>query len=950
MQLRLVGFSLLALALSPACNPSDCQGQLNNATDVDTRDDLPPLLPQCAGNSVDTNGGDVTVSSQAALETLRGCKNLRRGSLLIIGSNDIVDLSALETLEVIEQGYLYVFNNSALTTVELPALQRVDYGIGIVDNPALQTAAFPFIIQAFGDITVRNNAVLSNLAFPNLALMANDARGGAGNLIIAENPAFTGFQNFQSLSTIAGAFSVFGNDALENFDGLDNLQEILNGGKDAQALAIGIDFDAEKNIIDAGNAGLRDFTGLGSLETVAGDIFVGFNPSLTSFAGLDDLNEHTGNIFIVGNESLTDFDGLQGDSGDDDEDDGLQRVINGSIFVGLFFDRFGQPVGAGNAALQNLKGLESLLQLDQNLVLAFNPQLEDLTGLERLPRVGKDLTIVGSSLNGLNGALALAEIGGSLNLGQLFGNDGRVLRQPLDVNESLLEENTTNISIDLDPAGVDTDFDVLASVAGDVVVAFADLDNLRLADTLTTVGGRLILHDTSNLQDLTGFETVTSLGGLVVGLAVDKGGNLSPGANEDFTAFTGLGSAALGAGGLAIGFNDRLDDLLSLSGLGSVGGDVTVVAQAFTSLNGLGATTIGGSLNVGALRNPDAEPLDLGLDELTALGLDTLTSVGGDVFIAFNDQLTDVGLPALSSVGGALDVGTNTDLTTISGFTALTSVGSLRVHDIEELTTVDLSVLANVTKDLLVLANPKLTTLTLSSLGAVGGTLELALLDNLANVESLSNLRTVGDLATATGDLRVRDNSDLADVIGLTGVQSVGGSVLLARNPSVDKLELTSLTSVGGSFEVAEMDGLTDLQPAATGTQGLATVGDTLRIRGNPNLASLKGLEAVSAIGRKLSVVNNPALENILVDEGTANQVELDLGDEGLVVLTVVGNPNPAVEDVGGEDGVVEFQINPLLPEGQVDDLINDLDGFNGDQILCGNDGSAAACLDVTGG
>jgi hypothetical protein len=941
MRLRLAFALSSSMVIVAACNPQDCQGEgFITPVAVVNRDDVPNIVPLCPGNNI-TVIGDVNVTNQAQLDTLLNCRTVI-GNVMILNSIDIVDLSALATLETIDQGYLLVFNNAAITSVDLPRLARVAYGIGIIDNPSVTAAVFPSVVEAFGDITVRNNPVLTNLSFTALEKIQNDARGGPGNLIIADNDALPGFRNFGRLKEIQGFFSLFGNASIQDFQGLENLESILNSGDAAQGFAVGIDFDAENDIVDAGNERLTDMSGLERLATINGDIFIGFNPSLTSLAGLDGLRVHQKNIFIVGNRNLRDLSGLDGDGGNNGVNDGLQ-IVNGSIFIGLFFDRFNQPVGAGNGALLNLKGLDNLLQLDGSLVLAFNPQLEDLVGLRVLPAIGGDLVIAGSRLDGFNGADALTTINGNLFLGQIFGNDDQVLRQPFDVAGNLVNLNTTDISVNLDPAGNNTDFPALTTVAKDVVVAFADMRSLRIADTLTTIGGRLILHGT-DLVDLSGIDTVTNLGGLVVGMAVDKNGNFSPSGNDELTSFNGLAVNALGAGGLAIGFNPRLNNLGSLPNFNNIAGDVTIAGQDFTSLEGLDVTTIGGDLNIGVVRNANAEPLDFGLDDLTAINMQELTAVGGSIAISFNDALVDVGFAALGDIDGALEINANANLRTINGLNALVEVGSLRVHDLPRLETMQLPNLARIRQDLFLTRNANLVTIDLTDLTDIDGSAHLSRLQRLTALGFLAALNTV------EGSFFLVDNDILADMSGLDGLQRVGGDFLIARNRSLNNIELASLTTVGGTFELAQMDGLRDLQPDGGGTQALAAVGDALRIRGNRNLQSLQGLEAVVQVGLTLSLVDNVKLATVLIDNGGANTV--DPGDVGLVLLREVGNPNFDDEAPTGDRGVIEAQDNPLLDEGQLDDLINDLNGFRangGFLVLCGNlnqelAGSRAQC------
>ena len=409
----------------------------------------------------------------------------------------------------------------------------------------------------------------------------------------------------------------------------------------------------------------------------------------------------------------------------------------------------------------------------------------------------------------------------------------------------------------------------------------------------------------------------------------------------------------MGAGGFAVGFNGSLNDLQTLP-LAAVAGSVTIVGENFSNLQGFDVTNIGGDLNIGAIRNGNEPPVDAGMDNLDALQIDNLTAIGGSVLISFNDQLNDVGFAALGSIGGKLEITNNSNLANIAGSGNLATAGALFFHDNPSVTVVNLPGLNTVVNEAVITRNPQMSTLTLTGLSSVGGNFELSFLANLADLNSLTQLNSVGSVAARFGDFLINDNTNLADITGLNGLQSVGGDLLLARDGSINELVLGSLGQIGGSFEVAQMDGLTDFTNNG-GNNGLVltSVGDALRIRENANLTSLKGLESVTSIGLTVSIDGNPKLDTVLID-GNNNGVADENGDAGLLAVTSVGNANPAVDGVQGDRGVIEAQNNPQLDENQLSDLIQDLNGFVGDQncvvagdprcglFFCGNQNTGA--------
>src|SRR5439155_566254 len=120
--------------------------------------------------------------------------------------------------------------------------------------------------------------------------------------------------------------SVFGNDALANFQGLEALQAIQNDGKNAQALAIGLDFDDDGNPVAAGNANLQDLTAFDILQTgTNGDLFIGFNQQLQNFNGIDNLVTLGGDLVILGS-TMQDFAGAD-----------VLATINGNFILGQVF-------------------------------------------------------------------------------------------------------------------------------------------------------------------------------------------------------------------------------------------------------------------------------------------------------------------------------------------------------------------------------------------------------------------------------------------------------------------------------------------------------------------------------------------------------------------------------------------------------------------------------------
>ncbi len=1008
--------TLLAVA---ACEPLTCQGRVDGENAV--VDDVPELPPKCAGNNVQFVG-DVDITNQAQLDTLLNC-NTVQGSILIHDSTDIADVGALASLTSINNGYFLAFNNAGLTTIQLPVLESLDTGFAAINNPLLTSVNLPNVETFKGDLTMRNNPLQTEIAIPKVEVLDNSdiiIEGEVkvvsfGNIILGDLPAFAAFNDgFAALTTIKGSLEVF-NTGLSNFNGMQQLTTIENTGGGVQprsfirvdklnpGLAIGIDFDDEFNVVPAGNANLVDFSGLGALDTVVGDIFVGFNPSLTSFTGLDDIKAVNGNFTVVENDELKNFIGFNGDDNDDNNDDGLS-AINGNLFVGLYLDRFGKGIAGGNDSLVDLDGLQSLITVTGDLVLAFNGEMQTLNGLKNFTTLNGDLTFLGQNMSRLKGALKLVTIGGDLNFGQLLRVDGL----PFDPNEiddtlkltDVFDKATavsTEVKIDFE-AG-QQGFDVLTTVNGNVIVAFSDLTDLQftdpdgdggaiVGDDLATIGKSLILYGNSAPDSLEGIQTVSSLGGLVVNFAIDAFGDLVPFENNGFNDFAALGNRDLGLGGLKIGFDDDLDDaaFATLPNFGDIDGDVVLANvdqnqnnRGPSSLAELNVTNIGGDLVVCAIKNGDDAPIASNLDNLTELGIDTANfNVVGDVLVAFCDALTDTSM-TLTSVGGTFELTDLSALETIDGLDQLGSVGELLLHDLSDVTDINIPNLTNVTGNLEIVNDPQLNSFDFN-LADVGGTVRIVDLEELDDLSGLDTLDTVG------GDLEVFDCNNVTDTSGLNDLNLVGGNLRLRRLNSVSNVatatgvqefSFNQLTEVGG-LEITEMGELEDLAGLQTlvrigiDINDVAHGGGVLSIGGNAKLQTLFGLQGLTIVARKISIVNNVKLDRFAFDDDDQDR-ELDIDEDNdggadeedddsesglLDTLDIVGQP---IRDsgilIGGQTGVIEVRNNPLLRElsgddperdnsdepGLIETFVGDLAGYEGLIVLCGNEDSVDA-------
>jgi hypothetical protein len=108
-------------------------------------------------------------------------------------------------------------------------------------------------------------------------------------------------------------------------------------------------------------------------------------------------------------------------------------------------------------------------------------------------------------------------------------------------------------------------------------------------------------------------------------------------------------------------------------------------------------------------------------------------------------------------------------------------------------------------------------------------------------------------------------NNDINNLLGLNGLTSVGGNVLIDHNENLTNLNgLENLTYIGGNLKISEEYVLTDL----SGLDHLSAIGGSVYISWNPVMTSLTGLQELRSIGGNLSISFNDMLTSLLGLDG----------------------------------------------------------------------------------
>ncbi len=182
--------------------------------------------------------------------------------------------------------------------------------------------------------------------------------------------------------------------------------------------------------------------------------------------------------------------------------------------------------------------------------------------------------------------------------------------------------------------------------------------------------------------------------------------------------------------------------------------------------------------------------------------------------------------------------------------------------------------------------------------------------DLVIEAADLTSLDGLERLLEVTGDIRIRDNDTLENILGLSHLQRVGGDILVASNPALSAVEFSRLYAVQ-DLEVSGSNALQDLD----GLESLTLVEGSLKVAGNPNLRSMAGLSSLLSIGANLEIHDNATLE--------------ELGFERLSSV----------------DGQIAIYLNPNLPQCEALALADELG--NSAATINTNDESAS-CVDVS--
>ena len=818
---------------------------------------------------LDSIGRYLEVTNNPGLQSLGTFSALRSvGNRIRIRNNDnLLHIPDFDNLVRISKKINIEENDRLLTVGSFPKLEEIVFDLSFTNNPQLTTTgSFP-LLRSLGTLGISNCDQLRSFSnFP--ALMRIGSR-----LVLKDNFSLQSLGNFSSLTTIGGNFQVENNDSLISISTFSNLVDI-------------------KGNVELKRNNRLTYIEFLSLDTIDGYLSIQRNRSLiTALFGA--LGKIGGALEVLGNTSLISLEMFPD----------LMSIGTSKRFVPSLL-RESTSVSLLVEDNRNLRSCCVLSSFTGGSGVYIN---DNFTGCDAV----SDITCENRSdfilVTNQSEVDSLSSLGTQLNdvfIVEALGPDDApitdlsVFNDVTEITGNLLVSGTSNLSAISSANGSSYDgLGSLSVIRGDFLVGntytFTNLDSLGVFPSLDSIGGGLIIENTS-LEDLEGFPVLVSV---VEDFLIDKNKSLMEIGN--FSSLTNIG------GNLAVRGNGSLEELSKVTesytgfeNLESIGG---YFAVSNNYKEGSGNTT--GMISIGtfpSLYSIGESFSVINNRVLERLGeFDSLSYIVEYIDVRSNPLLDECcGLPArvigrASSVnfernGSSCSSLSREGLSSFSGYTSSCFVGNLVLRNQSEVDNVPSS-LTSIRGGLMI--GPDFGLDRIEAVSKIR-------LDSLIirNVDALRNLREVSFV-------KVSGTHNLTSLGGLSSLAKVHGNISISSNPEgLSTLgDLSSLDSVGGYLLVHNNGDLEDLGLFS----GLLTLPSLLRVSSNPALRSLGDFSSLNNIGGSLVITDNEEL--------------LDLGDlsslAGVGVQDRIYVPSSDSSDGDGFiDGVsIVIENNPEL-------------------------------------
>ncbi len=719
---------------------------------------------------------------------LRGLASLRNiaGNLSLSNCKRMNNLSGIENLESIDK--LSISYNDSLENLNTSSLRSLS-SLSITNCPLLKDLdGLQFLDTIHKDLTIASNIALSSLkGLENLRHVGGDLVLGSYSLY---NNYLTDLSALDNLNSIEGSLYIDRQIVLTSINGFGNL------------LTIGGDLEIIVN-----NA-LKTLNGFTNLHSIGRNMTI-YGPSIENINGLSNLI-HIGGAVKIGHDGI------------DASISGIAGLRNLRHVMGNF--------ALINTLLTDFAGFHPTIKFHKGINISYNEFLAGLTALIGIDTIHGDLKFGYNSLLNFKELSSLKVISGGLALTE---GPNLTSYEGFENLESIHGYLSLKIPKNITPPLSFTSLRIIGgsfSLSGGGGSKVTNLDGLQ---NLLSIGGSLIVSNSSTIEDLTGLNNLTHIGGSIRACH-----------NQNLKSFAGLEKIiSLPNGSIMLchwieswtNINKNLESLNGLNNLEYISGDLYIArCPKMLNLNGLEKLKkVGGNVQIGR-----QEEFFGYYDSLQNLeGLDSLRVIGGSLSLNYLSVLNSVkGLDHLDSIDGVFQVGY---LNTIKNFNNLTSLKYVSSISIKGLfssfskmdSLEDLSVFSKINE--------------LKSL-------KIYFAPSLKSLNGFQNLIKVGDLKL--------ERTALCDFTGLESLKEIDGAFYIARNYNLKSFSgLQSLQSIvhDEGIRIFSNDSLADI--SALKNVRIEALG--FHFYQNPLLTSIHGLENFDFEKcRNLRIYENPNL------------------------------------------------------------------------------------------
>ena len=650
----------------------------------------------------------------------------------------------------------------------------------------------------------------------------------------------------------------------------------------------------------SGASDITDLSPFAAITEITGYVLVQRNPDLPNLMGLNQLQSIGGSFEVKGNAALTslgDFSTLQSIGG-------RFGVKSNSALTSLGNFSTLQSIGGNfyvsfNNELTSLGDFSTLQTIGGRFGVKSNSALTSLGDFPALQTIGGDFVVGGydagnASLTSLGDFPALQTIGGDFVVGGYGYGGGNVALTSLGDFTTLQSIGGRFGVINNDALTSLGDFPALQSIGDNFFVSsnYA-LTSLGDFSALQSIGGNFEVKSNYDLTSLGDFPTLQSIGG---GFVVEDNNDLT-----SMGAFPML--ASIGSSddvyvpstdsyqddvSIMVERNKRLQDCCVLTTFLS-GASNAVSGKVFINNNAIGCSST---------TEVNCDPF-LQVDQKVVFVAKTATESTLNLFSTLRWQLSkpNTGADWITNIAAS---GGNSDASSIIGENdaSITITTTANPSNTGRSTTLMLRAVDQAGN---VLTDPAPVTISFTQLGTTHtGDVSVT---TQAEVDALRTSLTAG-ASRIVGNVTIGSasgTSDISDLSPLVAITQITGYVRVRRNPDLPNLMgLNQLQTIGDYFEVFSNDHLTSLGSFPF----LQSIGGIFEVRGNRSLTSLGDFTALQSIGGSFVVEVNRSLTS-LGDFPALQTIGSNFDVSGNDVLTSLGD-FPSLQSIGSNFDVYD--------------------------------------------